>query len=511
MFSKKKKKEESSVLDVLSLNIYNSQGYIYKKDSLKLLKKLTFNKNNFVSSYINNKDVITTTVKISKNIEEDDVADIIDIKAYEDLGLDEATSYNIVSVEAEEDADERAYHIFVTPTDRLDELYLPVKKQIKYFDLITPAPLLYQVLYTKEMLPDNKSHAFVYFTQNDTFITIYKNGKYIYSKSLEFSLEQIYDRYCELIGEKIDENEFYSVLESEGLQTNREEFKDTFVKIFGEVFIVINDIIIYAKRAFELESIEQIFIGSNKGPILGLDDYSQNYLGLNSTEFNLKYNIENDDWYTDQLQYLMVLNSLQYIEDSSSFVNMTMYPRPPSFVNRASGQFILITFSAISASLAYPLIFLVGAYANNAKVYALDIENKKLTQESIKYKKIISDKKKIIKGLDIDVKRLSGKYNAKTKTLESIYNTKVNYRLKSGILHTVAEELTKFEVNIDRLQTKGDMITLSLVSSEDRRFTELIKYMSEKHFDEIVSINIDKIEKDPVNNYYIGILKVELK
>ncbi len=56
-----------------------------------------------------------------------------------------------------------------------------------------------------------------------------------------------------------------------------------------------------------------------------------------------------------------------------------------------------------------------------------------------------------------------------------------------------------------------DTLWLSLVSSDDRKFTELIKYMSDTHFDEIVSIDIEKIEKDPASDYYKGLLKVELK
>ena len=78
------------------------------------------------------------------------------------------------------------------------------------------------------------------------------------------------------------------------------------MKIFAEVFITINDIIIYAKRAFNLDTIDQMFIGSEKGPIIGLDDYSQNYLGLHSSYFNFNDNVTSEEWYTDQLQYLML-------------------------------------------------------------------------------------------------------------------------------------------------------------------------------------------------------------
>ncbi|WP_373029214.1 hypothetical protein [Sulfurovum sp.] len=507
----KKSSSESTVKNVVTLNAYTDKSYAFKNDLFKPLDKLTYNTSNFITSYVNNKDIITTTVHLSRSIPEEDIADILDIKAYEELGLDQANTYIISSIEVESAGEEREYHIFVAEPESLDELYLPVKEQTKYIDLLVPAPLLYKSLYTKEILQDNGTHCFVYFTQNDAFVTIYTNGQYLYSKSVEYSLEQIYDKYCESIGEKVDEKEFYTILESEGLKTTNNDYQQSFMKIFAEVFITINDIIIYAKRAFNLDTIDQMFIGSEKGPIIGLDDYSQNYLGLHSSDFNFNYNVSNEEWYTDQLQYLMLLSSFDYMEDESSLVNLTMYPRPPSFVNRASGQFIISTFAAISLSLAYPLVYLVGSYVNDAKIYALTIENNKLTAESNKYKKILNEKKTQIKGLDEKIKVLSTKYDGKAKTLTSIYDKKVNYRLKSGTFHIVAEELDQFDVNVDKLKSENDTLWLSLVSTDDRKFTEVIKYMSDTHFDEITEIDIEKIQKDPGSNYYKGLLKVELK
>jgi len=388
----KKSSSKSPIKNIVTLNPYIDKEYIYKGNKYQPLNKLSYNTSNFVTSYISNKNLITTTVSISRSIPDEDIADILDIKAYEELGLDHAANYIISYTESESSGDEREFHIFVTEPEDLDALYLPVKQQTKYIDLIIPAPLLYKALYRKEILQDNGTHCFVYFTKDDTFITFYKNGEYLYSKSIDFSLEFIYDKYCELIGEKVDEKEFFTVLETEGLKTAKSDYQQNFMKIFAEVFITINDIIIYAKRAFQLETVDHMFIGASNGPIIGLDDYSQNYLGLHSADFNFSYNIESDEWYVDQLQYLMLLNSFDYIENEENVINLTMYPRPPSFVNRASGQFIISTFAAISLGLAYPLVYLVGSYVDDAKIYALNIENEKLTAESTKYKKILKDK-----------------------------------------------------------------------------------------------------------------------
>jgi hypothetical protein len=504
----KKSSSKSTIKNIITLNVFSEKSYIFKEDAFQPLKKLTYNTANYITSYISNKDFITTKVNISRSIPEEDIADILDIKAYEELGLDQANSYVISSYEIEGASDEREYHIFVVEPEVLDSLYLPIKEQTKYVDFIIPAPLLYKPLYTKEILQDNSTHCFVYFTQHDASVTIYKDGEYLYSKSIEFSLEQIYDKYCELVGEKVDENEFFSILEAEGLKTTNDDYQQNFMKIFGEVFITINDIIIYAKRAFNLETIVQMFIGSERGPIIGLDDYSQNYLGLRASDFNFNYNVSSEEWYTDQFQYLMLLSSFEYLEDESSFVNLTMYPRAPSFVNRASGQFLIAVFAAISLSLAYPLMYLVGSYANDAKIYALNLENKNLLVEAKKYKEILGKKKSEIKNLDKKIKQVSLLYSGKTKTLTAIYDKKINYKLKSGLFHTIAKELNKFDVHVDMLSTDDDTLYVSLVSADDRKFTELIKYISDTHFNDIQEIDIETIVKDVDNGYYKGILKV---
>ena len=507
----KKSSSNSTIKNIVTLNAYTDKKYIFKGDTYKPLKKLSYNTSNFITSYISNKDLISTTVHLSRSIPNEDIADILDIKAYEELGLDQATNYVISSTEVETSAEEREYNIFVAQPEILDELYLPIKKQTKYIDLIIPAPLLYKALYKKEILQDNGTHCFIYFTKHDAFVTFYRNGNFLYSKSIEFSLEQIYDKYCELVGEKVDEKEFYSILESEGLKTAKSEYQQSFMKLFSEVFITINDIIIYAKRAFQLETIDHMFIGSVNGPIIGLDEYSQNYLGLQSADLNFNYNIDNDEWYTDQLQYLMLLNSFDYMEDEESIINLTMFPRAPSFMNRASGQFIIATFAAISVGLAYPLIYLVGSYVNDAKIHVLTSENNKLTVESNKYKKILGAKKQEIAVLDKNIVNVSKIYSGKTKTLTTIYNKKVNYRLKSETFYNIAEDLNRFDVHIDSISSTNDTLFLSLVSSDDRKLTELIKYISDTHFNELNQIDIELIKKDPESSYYKGILKVELK
>ena len=270
------KSKKPNIKNIITLNVYANEAYIYKSNTFKPLKSFSYNKLNFITSYISTKDIINTKIYISRTIPEEDILDVIDIKAYEELGLDEAGNYIISSTEVATDGEEREFHIFVSETETLDILYNEIKDKTKFIDLITPAPLLYKSIYTNEILPATGVQGFIYFTRKDAFVTFYKNGEYLYSKSMEYSLERIYSKYCELVGEKVNEDEFYSVLISEGLKTTKTDYHENLMKIFGDIFIAINDITVYTKRAFQLETIDHFYIGSVLGPIIGLDEYGEN-------------------------------------------------------------------------------------------------------------------------------------------------------------------------------------------------------------------------------------------
>ncbi|RLA60087.1 MAG: hypothetical protein DRQ78_09850, partial [Epsilonproteobacteria bacterium] len=505
----KQKTADSKIKNIITCNPYTDKQYIFGGNKpYRPEEILTFNQANYITSYVDNKDLISTIVSISRSIPEEEVTNVIEIKAYEELGLDPAIAYNITYSQGKDSGSETEYYVFVAEPERLDELFVPLKKQTKYIDLIIPAPLLMQGLYKKEILQDSSVHCFVYFGRQDALVTFYSSGKYVYSKSIDYSLDRMYERYCEIVGEKVDEKEFFHTLETEGLKTVNVDYQQNFMKLFGDIFLTINDIVIYAKRAFELTAIDQIFIGSTVGSIIGLDDYSQNYLGLNSSEFNFNYNIPSDEWYIDQFQYLALIASIEYIENLEEVANLTQYFRPPSFANRASGQFVMVVISAISLALAWPLGYLVGAYLNDAKIYALTSENKDVEKQVEFYKSKIATKQIRSKQLDRSIKADTIRYSAKTKTLKAIYDKKVNYTLKSEVFYTFSQELRAFDLHIDHMQSTDDTFIFSVVGSDDKRITEFIKHISAKFYDKIAKINIDIIEKESESDFYKAIVEV---
>ncbi len=149
---------KSKIKSIVTINAYERKYYALKDQKLKVLGRLAYNSSNFVSTFVNNKDLISTSIEVSRSIPIEDTDDIIEIKAYEELGLDQANEYLIRYIERESTGDVRLFDTFVIEPEVLEETYRDVVNETKYIDLLTPAPLLYRAVYHKEILIPEGTH-----------------------------------------------------------------------------------------------------------------------------------------------------------------------------------------------------------------------------------------------------------------------------------------------------------------------------------------------------------------
>jgi len=230
-------------------------------------------------------------------------------------------------------------------------------------------------------------------------------------------------------------------------------------------------------------------------------------LGIPTYNLDYNFDMKNDEWYVDQFQYMMVQSGLDYIQNPNKFVNLTTTPRPPVFSKRASGQFIISTTVVSLLAIGYPLFFLVSAYLIDAHILKLSSDNQSLTEITNKYKKILNEKRKVIKQNKKELKGLHTIFEGKAKTLTSIYNKKVDYKLKSNLLNQFAIDLVKYELKLEEIHSNEDDFTIDIVSDDDKKITKYIKYISKKYFDTIENIDIKRISVSE-DGLYRGILKV---
>ncbi|WP_353662491.1 hypothetical protein [Hydrogenimonas sp. SS33] len=498
----------SNFQKIITINAYQNVYYQFVNNALQKLDKLSYDKRNFVVSTLDAKDFISALIEISVNIPPEDLQDAIELKAYDDLGLDQAVEYVIRYVEAVEKRTDklRYFHVFVAEPEVLHETFDPIREKVKYIDYIYPKPYLIQNIYEKDILEAYGTHGFLYFQKEDAFLALFKDGEYLYSKSLKYSFENIYERFCELYGERVDEESFYDMLQNEGLKTSNFDYQDQLMKLFSEIFLYVNDILIYAKRAFDIEKIDMFYCGSETGPILGLNEYAHTYLGIESNDFDFDYEMEKGEWYVDQFHYLSILEAIKDIEGEES-PNFTLFFRPPPFVARRSGQFIITTAATVVLALSLP----VYNYTYDAYV---KITNDKLTKEEKQLNKLVTGIRREIGSLEAKKKDILAKiksekdlFEKKKKILAAIYDKKVNYPMKAKNIVHFGNDMTKFSVKVTKITDEDNTFTLSLYSDSDKKITQFIKYLTDSYENKIHT-DIDKIYKDEKTGIYHGDLKV---
>ena len=505
----------NSFSSVLSVNPYKETYCQGVSSFLTEAKSPAYSKDQFVISYLNTRDFITAQIEISKNIPEEDLYDAINSKAYDELALDQAVEYHIHSIETFDtlDEDNRHFHVFIVDPNDLNERFKPVIEKIKYIDVIIPAPLLIKSLYTKELIDSHDVHCFIYIQENDASLTIYRNQDFVYTKSLKFSLLDLHERFCDLYGERIPYDDFLDFYQNADLKTTQSDYKEYFIKLYKEFISNINDILTYAKRAFEIDKFEHIYIGSQEKTHTQLYELLEFELNIPSSPFEFNYGFEiAEGYYVDQMHALMQLYTL-LPSDEKYECNFTVYKRPPKFIKRESGKLIILILATVALAFAYPITYWVLTYAQTLQEDLLkqefkEVHNLKITREAM-IRSRQADKQKALKLLEAERKD----YLEKKHTLVKIHEVKVDYPMKAKLLALFTKDLNKFNVSVDEAkysEVKGKkVLSLHLVAPTDRQITKLVEYITKTHEGKY-RFDLNKIKYNDKFKTYLAELKVSL-
>ncbi|EQB40646.1 hypothetical protein M947_02225 [Sulfurimonas hongkongensis] len=509
-----KKKTKHSFSSVISVNPYNESYFSGASSFLSQNNSPKYAKDQYAISYLNTKSFITSQISISKNISDEDLYDAINSKVYDELALDQAVSYKIQFIETFNSLDEndRNFHVFIVDPLEIEETFANVVSKIKYIDTIIPSPLLLKSLYEKEIVESNGVNAFIYFQENDASITIYNEQEFLYTKSINFSFLQMYERFCELYGERVLYEDFMDFLSNHNLKDTLSDYKDYFIKLYKEIFANISDILTYVKRAYELKKIEHIYIDSQVQTITKLDEMSEVELGVESSSYEFDYGLKSDNIYIDQLHSLMHIYATLPKEHKYN-CNFTPYHRPPEFMQRESGKLVILSVASFIIAFLYPFTYWTLTYAQNLQYELLkaeyaELHNIKITREAI-IKNKEADKAKVFALL----KKQKDNYAEKKATLVKIHDVKVNYPMKAKLLSMFTKDLNKFRIKVDSITYKEDedknkkIFTLNLISKKDKKITQMVEYLT-KVYEGKYDFFLRRIELKNDPNQYFSELKV---
>ncbi len=500
---------------IVSINPYSKSVFENRDSKLKRAQSLKFSKNSYYISFLATKNFIVSEINISKNIPNEDLRDAIEIKAYEELGLDQTIEYKIEFLEIPTlpTDKERKFFIFVADPSSIEEDFSETVDKIKYIDAILPSPLLFSYLYKNEIVDSTGVHAYIYFQQEDAFLALYNEGRYIYSKSLKYSFNDMSERFSELLGERVDESEFAKLLAQEGLRTSNFEYQQHLMKLFSEIFMHINDVLIYAKRANDIDKIDKVFISSEFGHISGIDEYAQTYLGLTALDFSFDYGFLSEEPFIEDIHYLLQLAAISMIEDEEEDIpNFTLFKRPPPVWQRPSGRLVAVTAASLLLAFAYPIYNTAYYYKLKYDIHVLNKEYEKLHPERVRLETALNDLRNKKKSVLAKIDKEKEVFQKRMKILNSIYDKKVNYPMKGKIISELSQDLLRYKVQTSSIKSEENVMVWNLLSADEKRITDFIKFISSKKGDKF-HIETNRIEKDSnsTKERYVSSVKVVIK
>lgn len=279
------------------------------------------------------------------------------------------------------------------------------------------------------------------------------------------------------------------------------------MQLFGEIFLYINDVLIFAKRSFSLEQIDRIYIGSSVGAFIGMDEYAKSYLGLESHEFNFSIAINSKEWYIDQIHILMVLSSQVYLEDRDETLNFSIFKRPPPLKNRPIGKLLGVAAASFILALAYPTYqfgyaqFLKFKSSKQTEKYNILFQENILIKQKIAKLKV--EKEKISNLLRSENQRL----DFRKKLIKEIHNKKVHYPMKAKLLVNVVNILNKYQSKISEANFENNQLILFIQNPEEKKITEFIKELTNL---KLYKIATDKIEQKENSSLYFSKITIGL-
>ena len=497
---------------LLFVNPYKNRYKTLHSNLLSEIKNPLFIKEQFVLSYLNTKDFISTQTDLSKDVPDEDIEDALMSKLYDELGLDQAVEYKIQFIELFHllDNEVRNFNVFLVDPSIIEKIYSKTVEQIKYIDTIIPTPLLFKSLYSENIIENNSIDTFIYIQENDTSITIYENGEFLYTKSINYSLIDLHENFCTLFNEQIQYDEFINFISTKNLKYTNSEYKKDLVLLYKDFFSKMNEVLNYAKKAYRLTQINKIYIDFQIPTVTKLDEMIEVELNIKASHFDFNFNLESKDTFIKPIDGLMYLYSISD-EDYRYNANFTVYNRPPKFIKRESGKILLVTVVSFIIAFAYPVAYWALSYFQVFHLESLNKEfltihkEKTIRERTIKKRK--NDSKKAFELLKSETKE----YSSKKSTLIKIHKIQVNYPMKAKIIAKLTHDLNSYNVHINQLTyTENNnikQISLHLIASNDKEITNLVKYLTQT-YENIFKFSLKNISYDNKDKRYISQLEV---
>jgi hypothetical protein len=516
---KKIKKNKTQKNTILVLNELSDFFYKIQDSKIDIIDNtnLTFEKNNMFAAFF----IDEAKLKVHMFEEDNSIIDSVDIMELIEARLIKETQF-IKNAEEEgiklkyfykrrnsvNDSRKSQIIVFTMDENFIKEEYSQIATDINYIDLITPMSMFPEVLYESEILEKEKTDIYIYFGIDKSFISIFNAGKYIYSKDIQVSLKDIYEKLSKKLEQRIEFDEFKNLLINRGFNIEAYEADDMNIldllinDIFHEIFNKINNITTSARRMLAIEKVDRVFIGTEVGSIPEMKEYATEkisyakVLNFSFTE-HTTLNIELKDKINPIIELLNIYLS---IKDKSEILNFTEFKQPLPFFKRPTAPIISIAMLGIAGIAIFAISQILYLQSLKSKVKNLESKNKifkiSLAETEAYKKKILGEKKKLID----EEKNLQRKLSKEIEHLKKLKLQIVNNESKTGYFINIFKELTKLGIKLKTFKVNnGKEINLII---ETKKHLNIGIFVNNILKTELYEVKIGEIKLNPSTGYY---------
>lgn len=466
-------------------------------------------KSTYSVGILSDKELISYSFDIQKGLTKQEMDDTVEIRMFQDAGLNHMIDYKIVYGVRDSLLDVKNLSVtaFAVVPTHFAASFDPIRSRCRYLDTILPFSTLPFGLYAADIL-EKKSDIFIYIRQKESTITFFYEGTFVYTKVLNMGLKGMYELFVKRDNEGIPYDAFVAAVTERGLDPTRytggageSVHHQDLLHVFEKGFADANTVIGYARRMAGIQGFDRLFIGTEKGTVPAVCAVAKEATGIPGydleffTDFYLK-----DDPYIDQniiLSLVEAQNAAKGLETNP--FNLTLYPRPKKFIHRESGRFVTLTAVGVAAALLYPAYLAVDtrwqSYTYAATLGRLQITQGEFLELKAQEDEIKTQKEHYEALLADGEKNLNGKM-ALLREIEA--KKRLNHP-KSEILSTLFHHLNAHRIQIESLRVSGESYALDLQAVHDDDLTSFLRTLTRIG---TFSVSMQTFRFDPLSKSY---------
>jgi hypothetical protein len=433
---------------------------------------------------------------LGKFIPLEELASNIEIKAFDELGLDAEMDYKIIfepnkTLSAKRIDQQNIHNIYISNALEVDNYLGKLLEKSRYIDSLRFAPLAFRRFFDEGYLYTDKIYAFVYLYKNLSFLSIYEGGELSYIKGLKITIDGLYGLYCDLAGDKPSFAEFVRLF----CGGTGSEASDTVVnECRVEMFKAFSEVLKHAKRLLGFEKYDTIFISSEYGDIVGIDELGKQY--FETPIKNLSFKLELFGESLDALSTAIVLDAIE-----GKGLEFTTHPRPLPVMQRMSGMFLAVSFASLLICALAPLVKYMALSENNTK---LQKEYDRVGAKQREAEMLIGQKNAEAKNIEMQIGVEKNVSMQKRAILSQLAKTKDRDNSLSPMLVKIANVAYSSGVKFDSVEMDSAGADIVIKSNTALAFTQFVKNLSMAG----LKIKAGELKRDENTTIYIG--KVEV-